>query len=65
MIDPKQIPDEVWWALRSHVLEHPYGYDYREALAAALNAWPNATKDELEPGDEPFLILPLPQEPRT
>jgi hypothetical protein len=31
-------------------------------LAAALNAWPNATKDELEPGDEPFLILPLPKE---
>ena len=65
MIDPKQIPDEVWWALRSYVLEHPYGYDYREALAAALNAWegaiPTSATDHLLVA-RPALVLPLPKD---
>jgi hypothetical protein len=59
MIDAKMIPDDVVEVYCAAYLDNK---DIRAALAAALAAWPNATKDELEPGDEPFLILPLPKD---
>lgn len=49
MLKPDQIPDEVWLAMRDYVMERPYGYDFTEAIAAAINAWPGiVTKGEVE-----------------
>ena len=60
MIDAKQIPDEVVealrWALFGDKLFLP------EALAAALNAWPNGIKGNSLFDGEPTLFLPLPVE---
>jgi len=74
MIDASMIPDEVaemraqsayeargvglWQDAPDRSKEH-FRSEARKEITAALAAWPNATKDELEPGDEPFLILPL------
>ena len=67
MIDAKQIPDEVVEAARrAYYAEKPCGF--RESIAAALNAWPNAipttATDHLLVA-RPALVLPLPKEPRT
>ncbi len=72
MIRAEQIPDEVveaaarayailneghdeWWHLRAERT--------RAAIAAALNAWPDAGIEEYVNGDR-GIFLPLPQEPR-
>lgn len=36
----------------------------RAAIAAALNAWPEAWTSKEMIGGQPYLLLPLPQEPR-
>ena len=56
MIDPKMVPDEAAKA----AWEYFDGYDMKEAIAAALNAWPNAEVVEWHHTDH-TLILPLPQ----
>ena len=61
MIDPKDVPNEVAKA----AWEYFDGYDMKEAIAAALSAWPGAAR---VPGLEQWgkthgehLHLPLPQ----
>ena len=55
MIKPEQIPDEVVEAaLKKRGL-------MREAIAAALNAWPGM-EIEMVFVEEGYLILPLPKE---
>jgi hypothetical protein len=53
----EDVPDEAWRALRQFVLERPYGYDYREAVVAILNAWPEAYEFKSRNGQA--LSLPL------
>lgn len=36
----ENVPDDAWRALRLFISERPYGYDYREAVLAILEAWP-------------------------
>jgi hypothetical protein len=72
MIDPKQIPDEAVEAmLRMVACASPdertrQRIHYRASLAAALNAWPGASKGDARQWsvmpDMPILILPLPKE---
>jgi len=62
MIKPEQVPLEVWIALRDHVRERPYGYDYTEAIAAALNAWPGMTHMEPDLANGIIILPLLPQE---
>ena len=59
LIDPKMVPDEAAKA----AWEYFDGYDMKEAIAAAINAWPGAEVVEWYHADQ-TLILPLPQEPR-
>lgn len=64
MITARQVPDEVWFALKDFVRQHPYGYDYREAIAAAINAWPGGKNDPswdlMTHEKRVSVILPLP-----
>ena len=62
LIDPKMVPDEAAKA----AWEYFDGYDMKEALAAALSAWPGAQiVEEREDMWAVYLeILPLSQEPR-
>lgn len=62
MIKPDQIPDEVVNAYM-HMIVYG-GVDGAEAIAAAINAWPDAEIDDSQYGGD-FLILPLTQEPST
>jgi hypothetical protein len=55
-------PSGYSWATTHERTRAKWRKNARVTIAAALAAWPNATKDELEPGDEPFLILPLPKD---
>lgn len=62
MLKPEQVPDEAWEA----ALKCP-GNGMREAIAAAINAWPESkvvTEYFLCDSDHflPALILPLPQD---
>ena len=60
----RHIPPEVVEAAWEAYIRDGYRPSaFKSALAAGLAAWPNATRDELMETDEPFLILPLPQEP--
>lgn len=64
MIKPDMIPDDVVVALRSALDRSEY---LDTAIAAALNAWPEAKRvKEYFTHDtdhyEPAIILPLPQE---
>jgi hypothetical protein len=66
MIDTKQIPDEVVEAAVTAWLEKASDYtrlneSIRAAIAAALNAWPNARLDYWAHYDG-ALLLPLPKE---
>jgi len=74
MIDPEQIPPEVVEAAVKAFDESEedayvtHAHDIRVAIAAGLNAWPNA-KTLRDDGRRqtyivPALILPLPQEAR-
>ena len=65
MIKSKMVPDEAAKA----ALKYFDGYDMKEALAAALNAWPGVTRISQsggglsqEPVKDGCLILPLPAE---
>ena len=62
MIDRKDVPNEVAKA----AWEYFDGYDMKEAIAAALNAWPGAQESGMTMGPykSHIYILPLPQEPR-
>ena len=57
MIDRKDVPNEVAKA----AWEYFDGYDMKEAIAAAINAWPGAEVVKWYHADK-TLILPLPQE---
>jgi len=67
MLKPEQIPDEVVEAAAKTLMDPDYPNSWpawmdeaRAALAAALNAWPDA---EARPTFGPSrIILPLPQE---
>lgn len=72
MIDPAQIPDEAVEAAertyRTVPLWTSHADSIRAAIAAALNAWPNA-KTLRDDGRRqtyivPAIILPLPQQAR-
>ncbi len=61
LIKSKMVPDEAAKA----ALEYFDGYDMKEALAAALSAWPEAEVVEWHHADKMLTLpLPLPQEPR-
>lgn len=62
MIDPKQIPDEVVEALGAALGNTRPTWDYAEAIAAALNGWPEAWTSKEMIGGQPYLLLPLPKE---
>ena len=65
MLKPEQVPLDVWIALRDYVRERPYGYDYTEAIAAALNAWPGIQAGSDDDGMTlSGVYLPLTQEAR-
>ena len=53
----ENVPDDAWRALRLFISEHPYGYDYREAVVAILEAWPEAYEFKSRNGQA--LSLPL------
>jgi len=64
MIKPEQIPDEV-----IHTACEEYGgghfVDMKHAIAAAINAWPNACRIEFDDWVEMVegeIVLPAPQE---
>lgn len=59
MIDPKQIPMEVKFRLRA--ILHDGETDEARALAAALNAWPEAGIETYVNGDS-GIYLPFPTE---
>lgn len=66
MLKAEQVPDEAvvsareaW--LRSDKTAHE---DWRDAIAAALNAWPGLFYHPARPDEEACIFLPLPQEPR-
>jgi hypothetical protein len=61
MIDAKQIPDEVVEALCNHVGPVMTRADWRAAIAAGLEAWPNARLDYWAHYDG-ALLLPLPKD---
>ena len=60
MIRAKQIPDEVVQELIATLYGKP-GLPYREAIAAAINAWPGAfqTTTQINRDATEVLILPL------
>lgn len=57
MIKPEQVPDEVLNALLMSLRLRKGG---KEAIAAALNAWPRMEIEMVGEADD-FVILPLPQ----
>lgn len=63
MIKPEQIPDEVRLALKETLFSGPAHDIYATALAAALNAWPGAFRNDMEEaaGVRRRIILPLAQ----
>jgi hypothetical protein len=63
MIKPDQIPDDVVAALGAALGNLRPTWDYAEAIAAALNAWPNVCFEDPVPGGAVAgFILPMPQE---
>lgn len=58
MLKPEQIPDEVAEALITTLHGKP-GLPYREAIAAAINAWPGAFRGNEWPNLKPIISLPL------
>ncbi len=58
MIDSAQIPDEVVESLIATLYGKP-GLPYREAIAAAIAAWPGMTHMEPDLANG-IIILPLP-----
>lgn len=60
MLKAKQIPDEVAQELIATLYGKP-GLPYREAIAAAINAWPGM-EIEMVFVEENYLILPLPRQ---
>jgi hypothetical protein len=64
MIDPKQIPDEVVEELHSRFAWIGNADGAREAIAAALAAWPGAETrlEDWHTPPETVLILPLPKD---
>lgn len=63
MLKPEQIPDEVADALIATLHGKP-GLPYREAIAAAINAWPGAHKwDTGEVWHQAAIVLPLTENP--
>ena len=63
MIKPEQIPIEAVYAVADTVMGDNDTDCLREALAAAINAWPGA--DILVPKNKLLILLPLPQEPKN
>lgn len=67
MIKPEQIPNEVWIAatIRLEALKYVItGHNVREAIAAAINAWPNASRIEFDDWVEMVegeIVLPAPE----
>ena len=60
MIRTEQVPDEVVLAARIAYEKH---MSSREAIAAAINAWPGAVQEQaVFTMDDDCLILPMPQE---
>jgi hypothetical protein len=64
MIKPEQVPEEAMEALIATLYGKP-GLPYREALAAALNAWKGMTTGpNVYHRQDAVLHLPLPTEAR-
>lgn len=66
MLKPKQVPREAFLAMRDYAVERPYEFNFTEAIAAAINAWPGM---EFQAGvyvGRPYdnIILPLNTETR-
>lgn len=65
MIKPEQIPDEVGYAASKALHSYPELEDFKVAIAAAINAWPNACRIEFDDWVEMVegeIVLPAPQE---
>lgn len=67
MIKPEQIPTEAWTAatIRLEALRYVCtGHNIREAIAEAINAWPNASRIEFDDWVEMVegeIVLPAPE----
>lgn len=63
MINPAQIPDEAVDALGFALGNLRPTWDYRDAIAAALSAWPGAQESGMTMGKYKthIYILPLPE----
>ncbi len=59
-VDPKHIPPEVVEAAYNAYWHEKPNSGFREAIAAALAAWPGVTLVPLYSALEPALALPLP-----
>jgi len=60
VIDQKQIPQPVCYAIRNYILTYGYNSDPSELAAMALAAWPGARKMvDLDTGDDRAIRLPL------
>jgi hypothetical protein len=67
MIKPEQIPQvAVNAAIAKYAFESGRGWNMFEVIAAALNAWPGALREEgVFTMDDDCMILPLPQEKKN
>lgn len=61
MIKPEQVPNEVWMAMQSVIGDHVSVATQKDAIAAAINAWPGM-EIEMVFVEEDYLILPVPKD---
>lgn len=64
MIKPEEIPQKaVDAAIAKYAFESGRGWNMFEVIAAAINAWPKAAREEaVFTIDDDCMILPIPQE---
>jgi hypothetical protein len=63
MLKPEQVPKEAADALQKLISRGVFT-STEEAIAAAINAWPEMYRVSYGGDEPPLLVLPLPQEPR-
>ncbi len=63
MLKAEQVPDEVWMTMQSVIGDHVSVSVQKEAIAAAINAWPGmSTGPNIYGRRDAVMRLPLPQE---
>jgi len=67
MITAEQIPHDAYLAAHEVMGDEVNGFTLCEAIAAAMNAWPDMVERFFpnDPTRASGIFLPLPQEPRT